>query len=53
MFIVLVAWIVVPTLGWRWLVGISAVPAFIMLFARAGIPEVRPPGLHPPPALQR
>lgn len=51
MFIVLVAWIVVPTLGWRWLVGISAVPAFIMLFARAGIPEVgRTPRWLAPPA---
>lgn len=40
LFIVTVAWLVVPTLGWRWLVAISATPAFLMLFARRAIPEV-------------
>lgn len=33
------AWIVVPTLGWRWLFAIPAISAVIILFIRLYIPE--------------
>lgn len=33
------AWLVVPTLGWRWLLGISAIPGLLIIFIRAMIPE--------------
>jgi MFS transporter, putative metabolite:H+ symporter len=33
------AWLVVPTLGWRWLLAIPAVSAAIVLFIRISIPE--------------
>jgi MFS transporter, putative metabolite:H+ symporter len=33
------AWLIVPTLGWRALFACSAVPAFILLWARRGVPE--------------
>jgi putative MFS transporter len=33
------AWLVVPRLGWRWLLGISAVPGLIIFFIRRYIPE--------------
>jgi putative MFS transporter len=33
------AWLVVPTLGWRWLLALSALPGLIIFFIRRGIPE--------------
>jgi MFS transporter, putative metabolite:H+ symporter len=33
------AWLIVPTLGWRWLLGVSAVPGIIIFFIRRSIPE--------------
>ncbi|MCC6148234.1 MAG: MFS transporter [Anaerolineaceae bacterium] len=33
------AWLVVPTLGWRWLLGISAIPGLIIFFIRRYVPE--------------
>jgi putative MFS transporter len=33
------AWLVVPTLGWRWLLAISAVPGVIIFFFRRHVPE--------------
>lgn len=33
------AWLVVPNLGWRWLLGISAIPGIIIFFIRREIPE--------------
>ncbi|KAG9140842.1 hypothetical protein Leryth_010391 [Lithospermum erythrorhizon] len=33
------AWIVMPTRGWRWLVGLSAVPAFCVLLSSFFVPE--------------
>ena len=33
------AWLIVPTLGWRWLLGISALPGLIIFFIRRDIPE--------------
>jgi len=33
------AWLIVPKLGWRWLFACSAIPAFILLWARRGVPE--------------
>ncbi|HPH95330.1 MAG TPA: MFS transporter [Anaerolineaceae bacterium] len=33
------AWLVVPTLGWRWLLALSAVPGLIIFFIRRDIPE--------------
>lgn len=33
------AWLVVPTLGWRWLLGLSAIPGIIIFFIRRHIPE--------------
>lgn len=33
------AWVIVPRLGWRWLLGISAVPGLIIFLIRRYIPE--------------
>ena len=33
------AWVVIPTLGWRWLFVCSAVPAFLLIWVRRGVPE--------------
>lgn len=33
------AWLIVPHLGWRWLLGISAIPGLIIFFIRRYIPE--------------
>ncbi len=33
------AWLVVPRLGWRWLLGLSALPGFIIFFIRRHVPE--------------
>jgi len=33
------AWLVVPHLGWRWLLGISALPGVIIYFIRRHVPE--------------
>uniref|UniRef100_A0A2P2MQS8 Organic cation/carnitine transporter 7-like n=1 Tax=Rhizophora mucronata TaxID=61149 RepID=A0A2P2MQS8_RHIMU len=33
------AWIVMPRLGWRWLLGLSAVPSFILLVFYIATPE--------------
>lgn len=33
------AWLVVPSLGWRWLLGISALPGLIIFFIRRHVPE--------------
>ncbi len=33
------AWLIVPTLGWRWLLGIVAVPGLIAFWIRREIPE--------------
>jgi putative MFS transporter len=33
------AWLVVPTLGWRWLLAISALPGIIVFFIRRSVPE--------------
>jgi len=33
------AWLIVPHLGWRWLLGISAVPGLIIFFIRRYVPE--------------
>ena len=33
------AWLIVPTLGWRWLLGISAIPGLIIFFIRRFVPE--------------
>lgn len=33
------AWLIVPTLGWRWLLAASAVPGVIIFFIRRHIPE--------------
>jgi MFS transporter, putative metabolite:H+ symporter len=33
------AWLVVPHLGWRWLLAISAIPGVIIFFIRRDIPE--------------
>jgi MFS transporter, putative metabolite:H+ symporter len=35
----LLAWAIVPRLGWRALFAASAVPAFLLLWARRGVPE--------------
>ncbi|CAN0840301.1 Organic cation/carnitine transporter 7 [Linum grandiflorum] len=36
---VAVAWIVMPRLGWRWLVGLSALPSFVLLVLYPLTPE--------------
>ncbi|MEW5872061.1 MAG: MFS transporter [Chloroflexota bacterium] len=33
------AWLVVPRLGWRWLLGLSALPGLIIFFIRRHVPE--------------
>jgi putative MFS transporter len=33
------AWLVVPRLGWRWLLGLSALPGLIVFFIRRYVPE--------------
>lgn len=33
------AWLIVPNLGWRWLLAISALPGLIIFFIRRNIPE--------------
>jgi len=33
------AWLVVPRLGWRWLLGLSALPGLIIFFIRRYVPE--------------
>ncbi len=33
------AWLIVPTLGWRWLLGVAAVPGIIAFWIRREIPE--------------
>ncbi|XP_057813177.1 organic cation/carnitine transporter 7 isoform X2 [Cryptomeria japonica] len=35
----LIAWIVMPTLGWRWLVGLSSTPLLILLVFYSVVPE--------------
>ena len=33
------AWLIVPRLGWRWLLAVSALPGIIIVFIRRDIPE--------------
>lgn len=33
------AWLIVPNLGWRWLLAISALPGLIVFLIRRGVPE--------------
>ncbi|MCI0521572.1 MAG: MFS transporter [Chloroflexi bacterium] len=33
------AWLVVPSLGWRWLLALSALPGMIIFFIRRHVPE--------------
>jgi MFS transporter, putative metabolite:H+ symporter len=33
------AWLIVPRLGWRWLLAVSALPGIIIVFIRREIPE--------------
>lgn len=33
------AWLIVPRLGWRWLLAVSAVPGLIIFFIRRQVPE--------------
>ncbi len=33
------AWLIVPRLGWRWLLAISALPGLLIFFIRRNIPE--------------
>ncbi|KAL5718032.1 Organic cation/carnitine transporter 7 [Ranunculus cassubicifolius] len=33
------AWLVMPKLGWRWLLGLSSLPSFILLLFYAYVPE--------------
>lgn len=33
------AWLIVPVLGWRWLLAISAIPGLIIFFIRRHVPE--------------
>ncbi len=33
------AWLLVPTVGWRWLLAVSAIPGIIIFFIRREIPE--------------
>jgi putative MFS transporter len=35
----LIAWLVLPNFGWRWMFAVSALPAFILLAVRSGVPE--------------
>jgi MFS transporter, putative metabolite:H+ symporter len=34
-----IAWLIVPSFGWRWMFAFSALPGFILLAARRGVPE--------------
>lgn len=34
-----IAWLIVPRFGWRWMFAFSALPGFILLVARRGVPE--------------
>ena len=34
-----IAWAVVPRFGWRWMFAFSALPGFILIAARSGVPE--------------
>ncbi len=33
------AWLIVPRLGWRWLLAVSAIPGIIVFFIRRHVPE--------------
>jgi putative MFS transporter len=33
------AWLVVPSLGWRWLLALSAIPGLLVFFIRRHVPE--------------
>ena len=33
------AWLIVPRLGWRWLLAVSAIPGIIIFFIRRHVPE--------------
>jgi MFS transporter, putative metabolite:H+ symporter len=33
------AWLIVPSLGWRWLLAISAIPGVVIFFFRRHVPE--------------
>jgi putative MFS transporter len=33
------AWLIVPRVGWRWLLAVSALPGILIFFIRRGIPE--------------
>ena len=33
------AWLIVPTLGWRWLLAVSALPGLIVFIIRKNVPE--------------
>ncbi|KAL8619134.1 hypothetical protein ACOMHN_019406 [Nucella lapillus] len=39
LFEILIAALVTPSLGWRWLVGISSLPVFVAIIACVSIPE--------------
>jgi putative MFS transporter len=34
-----IAWLIAPRFGWRWMFAFSALPGFILLAARRGVPE--------------
>jgi len=34
-----IAWAIVPHFGWRWMFAFSALPGFILIAARSGVPE--------------
>lgn len=34
-----IAWLIIPSFGWRWMFVFSALPGFILLAARRGVPE--------------
>ena len=36
---VLLAWLIIPSIGWRYMVAITSIPAALMLFFRSSIPE--------------
>ena len=38
-YIAVMAWIIVPQVGWRWLLVISGIPGIILVIARRNIPE--------------
>jgi MFS transporter, putative metabolite:H+ symporter len=35
----LIAWLIAPRFGWRWMFAFSALPGFILLAVRSGVPE--------------